>query len=523
MSGIKLLDCTLRDGGHVTQGKFGEQAIKSIIADLVKAKIDIIEVGFLWQTETDMDTARFYDIATVKKFLPKDMGASKVSLMADNVDLEHLEPYDGTVEYIRISFRKNEMDWARKAAKTVIDKGYKCFMNPIHGSSISDKEYLEIIDMVNEIHPFAFSIVDTFGAMRQSDLARLYYLIDYNLDETIELGVHLHENLGLAYSLAQHILSIVSPKRNITIDGSLFGMGKIPGNLCIEQVMDYMNIEYQSNYATEPVYDAIDQFIMPIYHRVGGWGYSIPYAISAQCGVHRTYAEYLVNKERLMTKDVRRILKSIPEEKSEIFDKDFIEKQYKAYMNAAYDDSCYLELLSDKLKEYESVIIVAPGQSINDLSLDSTLRKKSCLITINFEYKKENTDLCFWTNAKRLGYASNLDFKRLVITSNLRDELPEAKYVISRNELIYHDDIWSDDSTLMLLNLLKKIGVKTVYIAGFDGFSKEKGNFFNEQYERIVREYDYDTNSRITVLKQVYSTMNIHFLTPSVYEVAFEK
>lgn len=521
MSGIKLLDCTLRDGGHVTQGKFGEQAIKSIIADLVKAKIDIIEVGFLWQTETDMDTARFYDIATVKKFLPKDMGVSKVSLMADNVDLEHLEPYDGTVEYIRISFRKNEKEWARKAAKTIMSKGYKCFINPIHGSSISDKEYLEIIDMVNEIKPYGFSIVDTFGAMRQSDLARLYYLIDYNLDENIELGVHLHENLGLAYSLAQHILSIVSPKRKITIDGSLFGMGKIPGNLCIEQVMDYLNIEYHAGYATEPVYDAIDQFIMPIYHRVGGWGYSIPYAISAQCGVHRTYAEYLVNKERLMTKDVRRILKSIPEEKSEIFDKDFVEMQYKAYMNAAYDDTTYIGQLADKLKEYENVIILAPGQSIKDLTLDEALRKKSCLITVNFDYKEGSVDLCYWTNAKRLGYASNLDSSKLVITSNLRDELPDAKYIISRNELIYHDDIWSDDSTLMLLNLLKRLGVKSIYIAGFDGFSKDKGNFFDEQYERMVREYDYDTNSRITILRKVYSSMKIHFLTPSVYEVAF--
>lgn len=522
MGHIRLLDCTLRDGGHVMQGRFGEQAIKSIIADLVKSKIDIIEVGFLWHTVTDMDTARFYDIATVKKFLPKDMGDSKVSLMADNVDLEHLELYDGTVEYIRISFRKNEMDWARKAAKTVINKGYKCFMNPIHGSSISDKEYLEIIDMVNEIRPFAFSIVDTFGAMRQSDLARLYYLIDYNLDENIELGVHLHENLGLAYSLAQHILSIASPKRNITIDGSLFGMGKIPGNLCVEQVMDYMNIEYQKSYVTEPVYDAIDQFIMPIYHRVGGWGYSIPYAISAQCGVHRTYAEYLVNKERLMTKDVRRILKSIPEEKSEIFDKEFIEMKYKAYMNAAYDDTISIGQLSEKLKGYENVIIIAPGQSIKDLRLDKTLREKSCLITVNFDYKEWCADLCYWTNAKRLVYASDLDSSKLLITSNLRDELPDAKYIISRNELIYHDDIWSDDSTLMLLNLLKRLDAKSIFIAGFDGFSKDKGNFFNEQYERTVREYDYDTNSRITILKQVYSSMKIHFLTSSVYKVASE-
>ena len=60
MGFIKLLDCTLRDGGHINQGKFGYNVIKSIVSNLVKAGIDIIEIGFLWDSPTDKDTARFH-------------------------------------------------------------------------------------------------------------------------------------------------------------------------------------------------------------------------------------------------------------------------------------------------------------------------------------------------------------------------------------------------------------------------------------------------------------------------------
>ena len=59
--------------------------------------------------------------------------------MADNVDLSKLEPYDGTVEYIRLSFRKNEFKWAEETARLLKNKGYKVFINPIHGSSFSDQ------------------------------------------------------------------------------------------------------------------------------------------------------------------------------------------------------------------------------------------------------------------------------------------------------------------------------------------------------------------------------------------------
>ena len=64
---IRLLDCTLRDGGHIVQGKFGETVIKNIIERLVEAGVDIIEVGFLWDSVYEADTARYYNIADVKR------------------------------------------------------------------------------------------------------------------------------------------------------------------------------------------------------------------------------------------------------------------------------------------------------------------------------------------------------------------------------------------------------------------------------------------------------------------------
>ena len=47
MSKIKLLDCTLRDGGYVNDWKFGHDNIESIFERLVDAGVDVIEIGFL--------------------------------------------------------------------------------------------------------------------------------------------------------------------------------------------------------------------------------------------------------------------------------------------------------------------------------------------------------------------------------------------------------------------------------------------------------------------------------------------
>ncbi len=515
---IRLLDCTLRDGGHIVAGKFGETVIKNTIRGLVEAGVDIIEVGFLWDSVCDKDSARFYTIEDVKRILPKDKGRSHFSLMADFIDLEHLEPCDGTIEFIRLSFKRWRLDWGLKTARILMDKGYKVFINPVNNNVYSDKEYIEVLEKVNELHPYGFSIVDTFGVMRVNDLSHRYYLVENNLLLDITIGVHLHENLGLAYNLAQHVAQIANPTRKIVIDGSLLGMGRVPGNLCIEQIADYMNEQYDAGYALEPIYDAIDDYIAPIKAREP-WGYAIPYALSAKYYLHRTYAEHLINKKRLKTKDIQRILSQVDPSEAETFNEEYIDKLYMEYMDVKYDDSQDVKNLKDILKDYAKIVVLAPGESLkaSRSKVDDYCDDKTCRIAVNF-VPDFGADIIFLTNTKR--YDSIQDKKgesKLAITSNLLRDVEDYDMAFEYNELVYFSDEYNDDSTLMLINLLAKLGFKELAFAGFDGRKNGKLNFVDDSLDGHQDNPDRSMNTK-RILDTVFGDVDKIFLTESEYQ-----
>lgn len=515
---IRLLDCTLRDGGHINQSKFGEDVIKNTIEKLVEAGVDIIEVGFLWNQVYGTDTARYYSIADVKRILPKNLGSSKISLMADFIDLEHLEPYDGTVEFIRLSFKRWRFDWGLETAKILMDKGYKVFINPVNNNVYSDEEYIEVLKKVNMLHPYGFSIVDTFGVMRVSDFAHRYYLVENNLLPDITIGAHLHENLGLAYSLAQHFIEIAKPTRKIVIDGSLLGMGREPGNLCIEQIIDYMNDQFGTYYANEPVYDAIDDYIAPIKEQ-HPWGYNIPYALSAKYYLHRTYAEHLMGKNRLKTKDIQRILSQVDPKEAETFNETYIEKLYNDYMSIECDDTSDIKKLRENLRMYSDFLILAPGSSVTN-RIDKIIKEAkqdTCVIAVNFnpETVGIKANYIFLTNMKRYDAVRKAK-SRLIITSNLTRDITEQSYIVSFNNLVSFKDEYCDDSTLMLVNLLDKVGIKNIKFAGFDGMINGVSNYFDQAFDQH-KDKDIQKEKVQRILSTSFGKIKKEFITDSLY------
>lgn len=516
---IRLLDCTLRDGGHLNESRFGENVIRNVIKRLIEAKIDIIEAGFLWGDKSSPDVARFLTIEDVKRILPDSRGDSKISLMADSVDLSNLEPNDGTIDYIRLSFKRSKIEWAFKTAEVIRDKGYKFFMNPIYCNTYTDSEYLELIEQINALHPYGFSIVDTFGTMRIRDLDRRVSLVDYNLDPDIVLGLHLHENLGLSYSLAQHFLTIANPKRDIIIDCSLLGMGRAPGNLCAEQIMDHLNLEYGKNYDTEPALDAIDDYISPLKEKTP-WGYSIPYLISAKYCLPRSYAEYLMGKSRLRTRDIQRILKSVVPEKSQAYDEDYIENLYRSYMDVEYDSSEAFAALK-KLADGKSVLLISPGASIvryQDRIQAYIETVKPFVVAINFVPNQFDVDCVFCTNVKRLDkIISELNGKTLIVTSNIIKDYSAYNYVISYNDAVYISEEFCDDSTIMMLNVLKKSGIEAVTTAGFDGHENQRYEFFSSEFKPSRQNIVSDKLIN-DILKNSMGNIKLEFLTPSSHE-----
>lgn len=231
MERIKLLDCTLRDGGYINEWDFGFETIRNIIKKLVEAKTDYVEVGFLRNDVYDKDKAVFNNCNQIAPILPKQRGNTKFTVMAlhNKYDISRLEPFDGkTVDAMRVTFHDYDIDEGLSFIKKAMEKGYKIFCNPINIMGYSDEQLLKLIGKVNKIKPYAFSIVDTFGSMMKPDLVRLYSILEHNLDKDIVIGLHLHENLALSYSLAQDFITMCSVERQAVVDASLLGMGRVP-------------------------------------------------------------------------------------------------------------------------------------------------------------------------------------------------------------------------------------------------------------------------------------------------------
>lgn len=525
MSKIQILDCTLRDGGYINEWDFGYKAIKNIIKQLVMSNVDIVELGFLRNEVYNPDKTVFSCVKEAYNLLPENCGNSEFTLMAlhNNYDITQLEPYDGgKINKVRVTFHDYDIDQGLEFCKKVLEKGYQVACNPINIMGYSDREILTILEKVNAMKPTQFSIVDTFGSMKSNDLIRLYSLCENNLDKDIEIGLHLHENLSLSYALAQEFLKMKHHNRKCIIDGSLLGMGRVPGNLCIELIMDYLNNNYNKTYNLDPVLDAIDDHILAI-KRSDPWGYSTEYSISAKYNLHRNYAEFLLDKGKLKAKDVNHILAAIDNSKKTAYDESYVEKLYYDYQDCATDDTKIKIEFAEILKDRE-ILILAPGGSLKKYTDEIKKfieEKHPIVITTNFKTKSYLADYMFFSNIKRYEeYVTNEDIAKVLITSNIKEHASDICGVFNYHDLVFDENGIFDNCTIMLLRLLAKVNVKQVNIAGFDGYKEDNTNYV----EGIINYQDanYDAaNINIlicTLLLPIKQQISIEFITPSKYE-----
>ena len=337
---------------------------------------------------------------------------------------------------------------------------------------------------------------------------------------TIQIGLHLHENLGLAYSLAQDFLDMKSSDRNCVIDASMLGMGRVPGNLCLELIMDYMNREQGGLYDVNPVLDGIDDHIVEL-KKIEAWGYNTAYALSAKYNLHRNYAEYLVGKGRLRAKQINQILGSIEDSKKTAYDEAYIEKLYEDFQNRQVDDTCLVTDLRDKMSG-KRILIIAPGSSI--IEHENEVRKyiennNPVIISANFIPEGYECDYAFFSNAMRysaIEETGRIAKDKILITSNLMDEC-DVKDVINYSELSVDDRGKYDNCVIMLLRLLIKLGIKDAAIAGFDGYENNKSNYVSaNMVSQHTKGSEVNLKNREHI-QEIQKRLRIEFITPSMY------
>ena len=532
MNDVMLLDCTLRDGGYVNDWKFGRDNIVSIFERVVEAGVDIIEIGFLDERRAfDPDRSIMPDTDSVEKIYGGL--CRKNTMVVGMIDfgtcaLDRIKPASECfLDGIRVIFKKRLREPAMAFCAALKAKGYKVFAQLVSVTSYDDAEMLDLIRLANDVLPFAVSIVDTYGLMHQDNLMHYFDLLNANLDASIALGYHAHNNFQMGYA---NCIAVLNRKmcgdvhRPMLVDGSIYGMGKSAGNAPIELIAMYMNHRMGKQYGVSQILEAIDCNISAFYQSAT-WGYNMFYYLAASNDCHPNYVSYLMQKQTLSIKSINDILGRLEGEKKLLYDKNTIERLYLDYQKNEVNDESALALLREKLQD-RPILLIGPGSSMKKQRSKVAAfyeSHKPLVVSINRIPEYLKPDFIFLSNSKRyVGLATRLAKERysIIATSNVTGTTADAfDYVLNFGSLIDKDAEFVDNSLAMFLKVLVSLGVRQVTLAGFDGYSNRRRNYAdpNMEYDFVKHKADYLNGYMRQILQDLKGTIRVDFLTDTLY------
>ncbi len=516
---IKILDCTLRDGGYVNNWEFSQSQISKIISALEKANIDIIELGYLDDRKGNSINSTLFDsVFSVDRALGDLAQKVQKVVMIDlfAFDIDKLPSQSNTkINGIRLAFHKKDINDALAAAKKIIDLGYQLFFQPMVTKNYTDDDFLALIMRVKQLNIHAFYVVDSFGSMTLIEFQKYINLANDNLDEGIKLGYHSHNNMQLAFSNAIDLCTN-DIDREVILDSSIYGMGRGAGNLNTELIADYLNTINKYKYEVMSLLEVIDE-ILVYYFKKNFWGFSPTQYLSASLDCHPNYASYLVNKKTTNIVDIRKILDKIPLENKNSFNSQIVDNLYQVFLLTDKSKARgRLNFSSDK-----RILLVASGGSIND-SLD-LLKNKAVsgnYVVVALNHKPQFCcDYYFFSNQQRFDeFTGELPLEKQVITTNILSKALIGT-VISLKDIVYVENNFITNVAILMINYLILSHIKKVEIAGLDGYKIGEKNYTYDETnvasnENLFEELNKTVSDSLLKLK---NTINVKSITPSIY------
>ncbi len=485
---IQLLDCTLRDGAYINKSQFGANAIRGIIKRLADAKVDIIECGWLKNDPHVKGNSYYHEPSDLRQYLgAKDPAATYVVMIDyDRYDLNHLTPCDGTsFDAVRVVFPRGKAAEGCEVASRIRDKGYRIFFQASNTLGYTDKELLDLIDKANELKPEGISVVDTFGAMYPEDLLRILSIFAHNLDPSIKIGFHSHNNQQLSFALTMLFTHYMAGQgRGMIVDSSLCGMGRGAGNATTELVASFLNRKYYGNYDLDLIMNTIDMYMVPCLEKYK-WGYSIPNYIAGMYCCHVNNISYLLSRHSASAQEIRSVISSMSPGERVKYDYDLLEEKYVEDQNKEADDAAAMDELRAALRG-RKVLLVAPGKtSVTDKAASDAYMaaERPVVIGVNAFLPQYSYDYMFLMSKVRYEYAREAYPRQFasvprILLSSVKQQPGPGEYVVRYERAIQRGWPHFDNPVICVLRLLDKLGASDVAIAGFDEFSDKH----NESY-----------------------------------------
>ena len=300
---LKVLDCTIRDGGLINNHQFTDEFVRAVYDTCVAAGVDYMEVGY-------KNTPRVFSEKDYGKWRfchEDDLNALFGDHDADNTGLKLVAMADAgksdwkdqivardksKLDMIRVAFYAHQVSEAVEMIQHCHELGYETSANLMAISNIKEAEIDAVLEAIAPTPAGTMVIVDSFGYLYREQIDRLYAkFIDAMKGTNKDIGIHAHNNLQLAF--ANTIEAIILGANRA--DATMAGLGRGAGNCPMELLLGFLR---NPKFRLRPVIELLQNYLEPLRKEIE-WGALVPYNLTGQMNAHpRAAMDFLASPER---------------------------------------------------------------------------------------------------------------------------------------------------------------------------------------------------------------------------------
>lgn len=293
MAPVKVLDCTIRDGGLMNRWQFDEAFVKRLITASRRAGSAYVELGYKASTAffnpAEYGLWRFCREETLREFWTPGQDAQ----LAVMLDIGRFDPRDmlpsdqSVVGAFRVACYVHQIDEAIATTRILADLGYETFVNIMAVSEAEPSALDAALAWVGAQSPArAVYVVDSYGNLDPRQTKDL--VARYARNSGKEVGFHGHNNLQLA--LANSLAAVEAGAT--FLDASLAGMGRGAGNTPLELLLPQLGAPLGR---LGPLFSLLETDV-PALRSELRWGYEVPYIIAGLANQHPREAMDLMDR-----------------------------------------------------------------------------------------------------------------------------------------------------------------------------------------------------------------------------------
>lgn len=285
---IKVVDCTLRDGGIVNDFKFDDEFVKDLYKANIAAGVDYMEFGYKASKEIfnveDFGKWKFCDEESIREIVGDNDTDLKIAVMADvgrtDYKKDIIPKKDSVIDMIRVATYVNTIPAAIEMINYCADLGYEVTINIMAVSTASEKDLDLALDMLGQSKASVIYLVDSYGSLYPEQIrefAKKYLKVAEKYGKSI--GIHAHNNQQLAFAN-----TIEACAQGVSyLDATMSGMGRGAGNCQMELLLGFLK---NPKYKLFPVLKFIEENIESLKQAGVEWGFDIPYMLTGQLNQH---------------------------------------------------------------------------------------------------------------------------------------------------------------------------------------------------------------------------------------------